>query len=48
MTLFPAFEKQQSRGRVLEHLESSGTEVSMKGPIVCKLYVGENIYAVDA
>ena len=33
-------EKQIRHGRLLEHLESCGTNIKMRGPIVRKLCVG--------
>ena len=43
---FPPFfsrwiEKLSHRGRLLEHLESSGTKIMMRGPIVRHLCVGK-------
>ena len=32
--LFPWIEKRSSHGRALEHLESSGTKIMMRGPVV--------------
>ena len=35
-------EKWSSRGRVMEHLDSSDTKIMMRGPIVCQLGVERN------
>ena len=40
--LFHRIEKQISRRRSLEHLESSGTKVYMNGPVVHKVCEGRN------